>query len=83
MQGHGYTLLVGWMAVGGNTLDGITDGTGGLTEDVIGLPDSGTIDSNERGGSDPKGAPAYNQATALTCRAHNADAHTISRGTYT
>ena len=55
------------MAVGGNTPDGMTDGTKGLTENVLGLPDSRTIDSNEKGGSDPKGAPAYDQVTALTC----------------
>ena len=60
-------LLVGGMAVGGNAPDGMTNGAGGLAKDEIGTPDSGTVDSSERDGRDPKGAPAYNQATVLTC----------------
>ena len=53
--------------VGGNAPNGMTNGARGLAKDVIGPPDSGTVDSSERSGSDPKGAPACNQATVLTC----------------
>ena len=60
-------LLVGGMVVGGNAPNGMTNGARGLAKDVIGPPDSGTVDSSERSGSDPKGAPACNQATVLTC----------------
>ena len=54
----GMPLLVGKMVVGGNTPDRLTGGVGRVGEGVSGLPDRGTDDSSENGGSDPKGAPA-------------------------